>query len=242
MKSPVLEAEKIQVFYGAVRALKRVSFHVGQGRIISVIGANGAGKSTLLKAVAGVVPSAEGHIRFEGQSIEGLSTAAIVKKGISMVPEGRQLFTSLSVVDNLTLGAYLHYRKKGREKIASRLEEVYALFPRLKERSAQVSGTLSGGEQQMVSIGRALMSQPKLLMLDEPSMGLAPLVIREIMQTIVRLNREGASIALVEQNARAALRISRYAYVLENGRVVREGESDALLKDPAIIEDYLGGG
>jgi len=242
MKSPVLEAENIQVFYGAVRALKRVSFHVTQGRIISVIGANGAGKSTLLKAVAGVVPSAEGHIRFEGESIEGLSATAIVKKGISMVPEGRQLFTSLSVVDNLTLGAYLHYRKKGREKIASRLEEVYALFPRLKERSAQVSGTLSGGEQQMVSIGRALMSQPKLLMLDEPSMGLAPLVIREIMQTIVRLNREGASIALVEQNARAALRISRYAYVLENGRVVREGESDALLKDPAIIEDYLGGG
>ena len=224
MKSPVLEAEKIQVFYGAVRALKRVSFHVAQGQIISVIGANGAGKSTLLKAVAGVVPSAEGHIRFEGQSIEGLSTAAIVKKGISMVPEGRQLFTSLSVADNLALGAYLHYRKKGREKIASRLEEVYALFPRLKERSAQVSGTLSGGEQQMVSIGRALMNQPKLLMLDEPSMGLAPLVISEIMQTIVRLNREGASIALVEQNARAALRISRYAYVLESGRVVREGD------------------
>ena len=242
MKSPVLEAEKIQVFYGAVRALKGVSFHVAQGRIISVIGANGAGKSTLLKAVAGVVPSAEGHIRFEGESIEGLSAAAIVKKGISMVPEGRQLFTSLSVVDNLTLGAYLHYRKKGRGKIASRLEEVYALFPRLEERSAQVSGTLSGGEQQMVSIGRALMNQPKLLMLDEPSMGLAPLVISEIMQTIVRLNREGTSIALVEQNARAALRISRYAYVLENGRVVREGESDALLKDPAIIEDYLGGG
>jgi len=242
MKSPVLEAENIEVFYGAVRALKRVSFHVAQGRIISVIGANGAGKSTLLKAVAGVVASAKGNIRFEGESIEGLSAAAIVKKGISMVPEGRQLFTSLSVVDNLTLGAYLHYRKKGREKIESRLEEVCAIFPRLKERSAQVSGTLSGGEQQMVSIGRALMSQPKLLMLDEPSMGLAPLVIGEIMQTIVRLNREGVSIALVEQNARAALRISRHAYVLENGRVVREGESDVLLKDPAIVEDYLGGG
>ncbi len=241
MKSPILEAENIQVFYGAVRALKRVSFHVAQGRIISVIGANGAGKSTLLKAVAGVVPPAEGHIRFEGQPIEGLSATAIVKKGISMVPEGRQLFTSLSVADNLTLGAYLHYRRKGREKIASQLGEVYALFPLLKERSAQISGTLSGGEQQMVSIGRALMSQPKLLMLDEPSMGLAPLVIAEIMQTIVRLNREGTSIALVEQNARAALRISRYAYVLENGRVVREGKSDELLNDPAIIGDYLGG-
>lgn len=241
MKIPILEAENIQVFYGAVRALKHVSFHVDQGRIISVIGANGAGKSTLLKAVAGVVPTAEGHIRFEGQSIKGFSATAIVKKGISLVPEGRQLFTSLSVEDNLTLGAYLHYRRKGREKIASRLGEVYMLFPILKERSAQIAGTLSGGEQQMVSIGRALMSQPKLLMLDEPSMGLAPLVIAEIMQTIVRLNREGTSIALVEQNARAALRISRYAYVLENGRVVREGKSDELLSDPAIIGDYLGG-
>ncbi|MBW1705912.1 MAG: ABC transporter ATP-binding protein [Deltaproteobacteria bacterium] len=237
----MLEAENIQVFYGAVRALKHVSFHVDQGRIISVIGANGAGKSTLLKAVAGVVPPTEGHIRFEGQSIKGLSATAIVKKGISLVPEGRQLFTSLSVVDNLTLGAYLHYRRKGREEITSRLEEVYTLFPILKERSVQIAGTLSGGEQQMVSIGRALMSQPSLLMLDEPSMGLAPLVIAEIMQTIVRLNREGTSITLVEQNARAALRISRYAYVLENGRVVREGKSDELLSDPTIIGDYLGG-
>ena len=241
MKSPILEAENIQVFYGAVRALKHVSFHVDQGRIISVIGANGAGKSTLLKAVAGVVPPTEGHIRFEGQSIKGLSATAIVKKGISLVPEGRQLFTSLSVVDNLTLGAYLHYRRKGREEITSRLGEVYTLFPILKERSVQIAGTLSGGEQQMVSIGRALMSQPSLLMLDEPSMGLAPLVIAEIMQTIVRLNREGTSITLVEQNARAALRISRYAYVLENGRVVREGKSDELLSDPTIIGDYLGG-
>lgn len=241
MMTSVLEAENIQVFYGAVRALSQVSFHVDKGLITSVIGANGAGKSTLLKAVAGVVPPAEGHIRFEGKSINGLSAAAIVKKGISMVPEGRQLFTSLSVLDNLTLGAYLHYRREGREKTQSRLEAIYTLFPRLKERSAQVAGTLSGGEQQMVSIGRALMSQPKLLMLDEPSMGLAPLVISEIMQTIVRLNGEGTSIALVEQNARSALRISRYAYVLENGRVVRKGKADELLNDPAVIEDYLGG-
>ncbi len=241
MMTSVLEAENIQVFYGVVRALKHVSFKVSEARITSVIGANGAGKSTLLKAVAGVVPPTDGHIRFEGQTIRGLNPAAIVKKGISMVPEGRQLFTSLSVVDNLTLGAYLHYRREGRLKTASRLEAIYALFPRLKERSAQVSGTLSGGEQQMVSIGRALMSQPKLLMLDEPSMGLAPLVINEIMQTIVRLNREGVSIALVEQNARSALRISRYGYVLENGRVVRKGKSDELLNDPAVIEDYLGG-
>jgi branched-chain amino acid transport system ATP-binding protein len=241
MTTSILEAENLQVFYGAVYALKSVSFKVSEGRITSVIGANGAGKSTLLKGVAGVVPSSEGHIRFEGQSILGLSAAAIVKKGISMVPEGRQLFTSLSVVDNLTLGAYLHCRREGRLKTASRLEAIYALFPRLKERFAQISGTLSGGEQQMVSIGRALMSQPKLLMLDEPSMGLAPLVINEIMQTVSRLNREGTAIALVEQNARSALRISRYAYVLENGRVVRDGKSEELLNDSAVIEDYLGG-
>ena len=241
MKTPVLEAENIFAFYGAVRALKGVSLSVESGGITSFIGANGAGKSTLLKALSGVVKPVTGEIRFETRSIRGLSTAAIVKRGLCMVPEGRQLFTSLSVLDNLTLGAYLLYRRKGRENIASRLEAVYDLFPRLKERSAQISGTLSGGEQQMVSIGRALMSQPKLLMLDEPSMGLAPLIVGEIMRTLLKLNREGTAIALVEQNARAALRISRFAYVMESGRVVRKGDADELLNDAGIISDYLGG-
>jgi len=241
MKTPVLEAKNISVFYGGVRALKEVSVSVERGGITSFIGANGAGKSTLLKAFSGVVKPKGGEIRFEGRSIKGLSTAAIVKRGLCMVPEGRQLFTSLSVLDNLTLGAYLLYRRKGRANIASRLDTVYDLFPRLKERSAQVSGTLSGGEQQMVSIGRALMSQPKLLMLDEPSMGLAPLIVGEIMETLFKLNREGTAMALVEQNARAALKISRFAYVMESGRIVRKGAAHELVKDPAIISDYLGG-
>lgn len=241
MKTPVLETENILACYGGVRALKGVSFRVGRKGITSLIGANGAGKSTLLKTIAGVVKATEGHIRFLNQTIRGLSTAAIVKRGLCLVPEGRQLFTSLSVLDNLNLGAYLLYRKKGRENISARLKSVYELFPRLKERSTQVSGTLSGGEQQMVSIGRALMGQPKLLMLDEPSMGLAPLVVAEIMQTLVRLNREGTAIALVEQNARAALRISRFAYVMETGRVVRQGKAEELINDAAVIADYLGG-
>ncbi len=241
MKMPMLEAENLFVFYGGVRALKDVTLNVHRKGITAFIGANGAGKSTLLKAFAGVTRAAQGHIRFESQSIKGLSTAAIVKRGLCLVPEGRQLFTSLTVLDNLTLGAYLLYRRKGRRNVNKHLEAVYELFPRLKERSAQISGTLSGGEQQMVSIGRALMGQPKLLMLDEPSMGLAPLVVNEIMQTLLRLNMGGTAVLLVEQNARAALRISRFAYVMETGRVVRKGKAQDLLNDAAIITDYLGG-
>jgi len=241
MKTPVLETKKIVASYGGVRALKDVSLIVDRKGITSIIGANGAGKSTLLKAVAGVVKPADGQILFENRSIMGLSTAAIVKRGLCLVPEGRQLFTSLRVLDNLTLGAYLRYRRKGREKIQASLDGVYELFPSLKERSGQISGTLSGGEQQMVSIGRALMSQPTLLMLDEPSMGLAPLIVNEIMQTLLRLNVEGTAIALIEQNARAALKISQFAYVMENGRVARKGKADELLNDNAVIADYLGG-
>jgi branched-chain amino acid transport system ATP-binding protein len=241
MMAPVLEAENVYVSYGAVRALNGVSFRAARGSITSVIGANGAGKSTLLKTISGAVKLAEGRIRFDNEYIDGLSTPAIVKRGLCLVPEGRQLFKSLNVVDNLTLGAYPHYGRWGRERINTALDGIYALFPRLKERSTQISGTLSGGEQQMVSIGRALMGQPRLLMLDEPSMGLAPLVVSEILGTLVKLNREGVSIALVEQNARAALRISGYAYVLENGRVAREGEAENLANDAAVIADYLGG-
>lgn len=241
MKTAVLETEDIRVFYGAVRALNGVSFRATTGSITAIIGANGAGKSTLLNTISGAIKPAKGRIRFDGESINGLSTAAIVKRGLCLVPEGRQLFTSLNIVDNLTLGAYLHYGRMGREKIAEALEGIYTLFPRLKERSNQISGTLSGGEQQMVSIGRALMGQPRLLMLDEPSMGLAPLVVSEILETLVKLNRKGVSIALVEQNARAALRISGYAYLLENGQVVRKGEAKNLANDAAVIENYLGG-
>lgn len=241
MTTAVLETENIRVYYGAVRALRGVSFQLARGSLASVIGANGAGKSTLLKTISGVIKPAEGQIRFENGSIKGLSTADIVKRGLCLVPEGRQLFTSLSVLDNLILGAYLHHGRRTREKTAATLESIYALFPPLRERSGQISGTLSGGEQQMVSIGRALMGKPKVLMLDEPSMGLAPLVVSEILDTLVKLNQDGVPIALVEQNARAALRISSYAYVLENGRVVREGEAETLVSDPAVIADYLGG-
>jgi len=237
----MLEVENIDVYYGGVQALHQVSIKVMEGEITTIVGANGAGKSTLLKTLSGQIHPKNGRIFWQGQQVQAQSSTNVVKMGLSLVPEGRQLFTSLKVVDNLLLGAYLLRSRKNREEIERRLAEVYQLFPRLKERSGQVAGTLSGGEQQMVSIGRALMMRPKLLMLDEPSMGLAPLVIRDILRTIVSLNQQGATILLVEQNARAALSISARAYVLETGTVVHEGSGTDLLHDPKVIEDYLGG-
>lgn len=237
----MLEVEKIDVYYGGVQALRQVSIQVTEGKITTIVGANGAGKSTLLKTLSGQLHPKNGRIFWQGQQVDARSPTKMVKMGLSLVPESRQLFTSLKVVDNLLLGAYLLHSRKNREEIARRLAEVYRLFPRLKERSHQVAGTLSGGEQQMVSIGRALMIKPKLLMLDEPSMGLAPLVIRDILRTIVSLNQQGATILLVEQNARAALSISDHAYVLETGAVVHQGIGADLLHDPKIIADYLGG-
>ena len=237
----MLKVDNIDVYYGGVRALRKVSITVSEGEITTIVGANGAGKSTLLKTLSGQVHPKNGRVLWQGRQIHAQSSTDMVKMGISLVPEGRQLFISLKVVDNLLLGAYLLHCRKNRAEIERRLAEVYELFPRLKERSRQVAGTLSGGEQQMVSIGRALMMKPKLLMLDEPSMGLAPLVIRDIFKTIVSLNRQGATILLVEQNARAALSISARAYVLETGTVVHQGSGMDLLHDSKVIEDYLGG-
>lgn len=237
----MLAVRDLNVSFDGIRALRGISLDIQKGQIVSVIGANGAGKSTLLKTIAGLVRPKQGAISAGKYDIGGLAPKAIVKKGLSLVPEGRRLFTSLSVLDNLMLGAYLRSGRRYRVQVSQTLEMVYTLFPRLKERSAQVAGTLSGGEQQMVSIGRALMTRPELLMLDEPSMGLAPLVIKEIFKTIIELNRSGVTILLVEQNAKAALEISTHAYVLETGRIVREGSGAKLLCDQGIVQDYLGG-
>lgn len=238
----MLAVRDLIVSFDGIRALRGISLDIQKGQIVSVIGANGAGKSTLLKTIAGLVRPKQGTISTGKDEIGGLAPKAIVKKGLSLVPEGRRLFSSLSVLDNLMLGAYLRSGRKHRSQVSQTLEMVYSLFPRLKERSAQAAGTLSGGEQQMVSIGRALMARPELLMLDEPSMGLAPLVIKEIFKTIIELNRSGVTILLVEQNAKAALEISNHAYVLETGRMVREGSGAKLLCDQGIVQDYLGGG
>ncbi len=237
----MLDIRDLEAFYGNIQALRHVSLHVPNSRIVSIVGANGAGKSSLLKSVAGVLASKEGSISLEGREISRLPQKKIVEYGISLVPEGRQLFAHLSVLDNLHLGAYTHFTRKNRKLISDTLEKVFVLFPRLGERQSQIAGTLSGGEQQMLSIGRALMAGPRLLMLDEPSLGLAPLVVGEIFENIVSLNASGTTILLVEQNAREALHLSHYAYVLETGRVVHEGTADDLLGDPKIEQAYLGG-
>jgi branched-chain amino acid transport system ATP-binding protein len=237
----MLAVRDLSVSFDGIRALRGISLDIKKSQIVTVIGANGAGKSTLLKTIAGLVRPKQGAILAGKEEIGGIAPKAIVRKGLSLVPEGRRLFTSLSVLDNLMLGAYLRTGRRYRAEVGRTLEMVYTLFPRLKERSAQIAGKLSGGEQQMVSIGRALMTGPKLLMLDEPSMGLAPLVIKEIFKTIIELNRSGVTILLVEQNAKAALEISKYAYVLETGRIVREGSGAKLLCDHGIVRDYLGG-
>ena len=233
----MLAIENLAVNYGPVQALHAVSLRVEPGEIVALIGANGAGKSTLLNAVSGVIPAAMGEIRFEGTDLRRAGPPRTVRGGVVQVPEGRQVFANLSVVDNLRLGAYTRRHGDG----AALLAAVFELFPRLRERQTQVAGTLSGGEQQMLAIGRALMAQPRLLLLDEPSMGLAPLVVADILRTLARLNRDlGLSILLVEQNARAALKLSHRAYVLAGGRIVRHDQSARLLSDPEIHRAFLG--
>jgi branched-chain amino acid transport system ATP-binding protein len=233
----MLTLENISVGYGAIRALKGVSMRVEQGEVVTLIGANGAGKTTTLRTITGLLEPAEGRILFEGQEISGKPTHQLVARGISMSPEGRGVFANLTVRENLHMGAYL---KKNKAQIAEDLERGYRMFPRLKERESQKAGTLSGGEQQMLAMARALMSRPRLLLLDEPSLGLAPLVVHTIFEAIDEIRGEGTTILLVEQNAHAALKHSDRAYVLETGRIVMEGPSKELAADPRIKEAYLG--
>ena len=236
--SALLQVENLCVAYGKVEALHQASLAVGQGKIVTVIGPNGAGKTTLLSALMGLLP-ARGRVQYAGTEIERLDAEQRVGRGLCLVPERRELFGAMTVADNLLLGAFRRYRK-GDKGIAADFEQVYALFPRLQERRTQLAGTLSGGERQMLALGRALMSKPQLLMLDEPSLGLAPLVVRDIFRVIAGLRKTGVSILLVEQNARAALQIADYGYVLETGEIAIEGESSQLASNPRVIESYLG--
>jgi branched-chain amino acid transport system ATP-binding protein len=233
----LLRVADLHVAYGDVRVLHGVTLDVGEREIVSLVGANGAGKSTALKTISGLLRPEEGSVTFAGEPLAALSPAAIVARGLSQVPEGRQLFTLLTVRENLELGAYT---PRARGATAQTMEEVFSLFPRLKERQGQVVATLSGGEQQMLAIGRALMALPRMLMLDEPSLGLDPLQVRIIFRTITHINAEGRSILLVEQNLAAALRISHRGYVLENGRVALEGTGEMLLRDERTKKAFLG--
>ncbi len=236
----MLRIKNLHAYYGRIKALDNVSLHVQPGEIVSLIGANGAGKTTILNTISGLIRSTQGEIKFEERKINGLRPEKVVAAGISQVPEGRQIFGPLTVLENLELGAYLRFKKKEKEAIAGDLDWIFQLFPRLEERSGQIAGTLSGGEQQMLSIGRALMAKPKLLLLDEPSMGLAPLIVKDIMNTVSELRRSGVTILMVEQNARASLTISDRGYVLETGRVVLQGPSDELMNDSDVKRAYLG--
>ena len=235
MTKPMLEIKNFSVSYGKVEAVRQVSLSMQAGSIITVIGANGAGKTTLLNAIMGVLP-AKGSQIFLGDAMEGTSVEARVDAGLCLVPEKRELFKSMSVEDNLRLGAY----RFGGHGMNEALEEVFQRFPRLKERRKQESGTLSGGERQMLAMGRALMSRPRLLMLDEPSLGLAPRIVKDIFHIIIGLREAGVSILLVEQNARAALQVADYAYVMELGAISIEGKAATLASDPRVIESYLG--
>jgi branched-chain amino acid transport system ATP-binding protein len=233
----LLEVSDIRTFYGNIAALKGISLEVNEGEIVTLIGSNGAGKSTTLRSIAGLTPPREGSIRFDGEEIGDTPPQEVVRKGVALAPEGRHIFPRMSVRENLELGAYL----RRDERIAGDLDRVYDLFPRLKEREKQVAGTMSGGEQQMLAIGRALMADPKLLLLDEPSMGLAPILVERIYETIEQINRQGTTILLVEQNANYALEVSSRGYVLETGTVAISDRSEALRENPEVQEAYLGG-
>ena len=233
----MLKVKDLKVNYGGIEALKGISFDVEQGQIVTLIGANGAGKSTTLRAISGLVKTASGAINFLGRDIIPFNAQQVVAEGIAMVPEGRRVFENLTVKENLKIGAYL---RKDKEEIESGIEDIYQRFPRLKEREWQLAGTLSGGEQQMLAVGRAMMARPKLLMMDEPSLGLAPLVVRDIFAIIRELKSEGITILLIEQNANAALRCADQAYVLETGRITMSGTGEALLADQRVRDAYLG--
>jgi len=234
----MLEVKNLNIHYGVIHALKDISLHIEEGEIVTLIGANGAGKTTTLRAISGLLKPSKGEIIFHGEVISNSSAKDIVKKGISHVPEGRRIFPDMTVLENLELGAYL---RKDKKAIYEDMEKVYERFPILKQRSKQLAGTLSGGEQQMLAMGRALMSKPKLLLLDEPSMGLAPLLVKEIFSIIKDINDAGTTVLLVEQNANMALSIANRAYVIETGKIVLEGDAKELAQSEEIRKAYLGG-
>ena len=231
----MLDLKNLQVNYGGISAVKGISLNVPEKSIVTLIGANGAGKSTTLRTIAGLVKPSEGEISFLGENIVGMDTIHIVAKGITLVPEGRRVFANLTVLENLKIGAYLQ-----KHNIEDDILRVYDLFPRLKERSWQLAGTLSGGEQQMLAVGRALMARPKLIMMDEPSLGLAPLIVNNIFEIIQEINKTGTTILLIEQNANKALKVADYAYVLETGNIKMEGSGQDLLQDERVKDAYLG--
>lgn len=230
----------IDVFYGNIQVLKGVSLHVTRGEIVALIGANGAGKSTLMKATVGLLPKKSGNIFLEGYPITALPCPEIIRLGIAVVPEGRRLFAPLSVLDNLNLGAYLRLTNGFKKEVQEDLQTMFQIFPRLRERSHQLAGTLSGGEQQMLAIARALMERPKVLLMDEPSIGLAPLIVKEIFEIIRRLKDEGNTFLLIEQNARMALRVSDRGYLMELGRIILNGSAESLFKEESVRKSYLG--
>jgi branched-chain amino acid transport system ATP-binding protein len=233
----MLKIDNLVVAYGGIEALKGISLEVEEGKIISLIGANGAGKSTTLRAIMGLVKPKQGTIRYFDKNLLGMKTHDMVKNGIALVPEGRRVFANLSVLENLKIGAFARNDEKG---IKEDMEWVFTLFPRLKERTSQLSGTMSGGEQQMLAVGRALMSRPKLMMMDEPSLGLAPLIVKDIFNIIKQVNKEGVTILLIEQNANAALHIADTGYVMETGRIILKGTGKELLANPEVKKAYLG--
>lgn len=234
----MLKIENLHVYYGGIHALKGISLEVPENKIVTLVGANGAGKSTTLRSISGLVLSASGKISFMGEDITNKNTVDIVKKGVTLVPEGRRIFANLTVLENLKMGAYA---RKDKEGIQKDIERVYEMFPRLKEREWQAAGTLSGGEQQMLAIGRALLSRPKLLMMDEPSLGLAPILVQEVFEIIKYIHeKEGMTILLIEQNAHLALQIADYGYVLETGKIVLEGPGQELAANPEVRQAYLG--
>ena len=235
--APLLELKDLQVAYGGIQAVKGIDLHVDQGELVCLIGANGAGKTTTLKGITGLQPVKSGKIHYAGEDITGKPAFQLVRKGLSMVPEGRGVFGALTIEENLAMGAYA---RDDRAAIKDDIERVFALFPRLKERRKQTAGTLSGGEQQMLAMGRAIMSRPKLLLLDEPSMGLAPLMVQKVFETVVAISREGVTILLIEQNAKLALEVSSRGYVMESGEITLQGQAKQLLSDPKVRAAYLG--
>jgi len=237
----MLRIEGLNASYDNIQVLKNVSLKVPKGQVVSIIGANGAGKSTLLKSISGLMKISKGSIFYKDKDISGMPANRIVGLGISQVPEGRQIFAHLSVLDNIHLGAYLYFKRNNHLEIKERVDRIYETFPILETRSKQIAGTLSGGEQQMLAIARALMARPELILLDEPSMGIAPLIVREIFNVIQQFNESGTTVLLVEQNARAALKVAHHSYVLERGEIVMEGLAGELLDNPKVKEVYLGG-